>query len=236
MESEVINLRQQLQDVKSQRQEYYHQTVQLKAKLAEVNLLLKQQLTEKQEYIKLLENELEQFQTLPARTETKSAEYELLVNSFELEIEQLKQEITDLQNQLLAQTLEVVPVGREQPQFVSSELSVAHEESDNHPDRKYSSERYSLKIAHVKDLTDLPSWKILKQVVHKILSLQTNPKPSGCKLIHKYRDQHRVYRIRSGDYRICYLIHESPLKQVEIILVDGRDEKTFEDTLEGRVS
>jgi mRNA-degrading endonuclease RelE of RelBE toxin-antitoxin system len=49
--------------------------------------------------------------------------------------------------------------------------------------------------------------KIRKQIVAKIYKLAANPYPSMAKLIHGMGDgEERVYRIRSGDYRILYVV------------------------------
>jgi mRNA interferase RelE/StbE len=51
--------------------------------------------------------------------------------------------------------------------------------------------------------------KIQRQLVRKIESLVENPHPAGSKLLH---GEKKLYRIRSGDYRIVYQIqHENLL-------------------------
>jgi mRNA interferase RelE/StbE len=57
-----------------------------------------------------------------------------------------------------------------------------------------------------KDLKSIPR-KDLKKIVQRIDSLAVNPRPYGCE---KLTEQNR-YRIRQGDYRIIYTIHDNEL-------------------------
>jgi len=52
--------------------------------------------------------------------------------------------------------------------------------------------------------------KMLTKVTSALEGLAYNPRPQGCKKLSGYED---VYRIRIGDYRVIYEIHD------EIILV-----------------
>lgn len=51
-----------------------------------------------------------------------------------------------------------------------------------------------------------------KQIKRKIETLAQEPYPPGCRKLQgpAYRDDEPVYRIRSGDYRVLYLVRNSP--------------------------
>lgn len=54
------------------------------------------------------------------------------------------------------------------------------------------------------------SKKHQRQVVEKIDRLAFDTRPPGCKLVHGVQDgENPVYRIRSGDYRVLYVVRES---------------------------
>lgn len=61
--------------------------------------------------------------------------------------------------------------------------------------------------------------KIRKQVIKKAKALQTNPHPPTAKKLHDVEtpDGDPVYRERSGDYRILYIVSAQP---AEIIILD----------------
>ena len=64
--------------------------------------------------------------------------------------------------------------------------------------------------------------KIRKQIHTKINALATNALPPGSKLIRGASgDQERVYRIRSGDYRVLYVLRSNP-SHVVILDIDHR--------------
>ena len=64
--------------------------------------------------------------------------------------------------------------------------------------------------------------KIRKQIHTKINALAANPLPPGSKLIRGASgDQERVYRIRSGDYRVLYVLRNNP-SHVVILDIDHR--------------
>jgi len=49
--------------------------------------------------------------------------------------------------------------------------------------------------------------KFRKQIVAKIQKLAADPRPATAKVVHDISDdEERVYRIRSGDYRILYVV------------------------------
>jgi len=75
-----------------------------------------------------------------------------------------------------------------------------------------------LKRSAEKELDNLPT-KIHDKVINILLSLKENPFPRNFK---KLRGR-EGYRIRVGDYRILYLIHESD-KNIEVVSVAHRKE------------
>ena len=67
---------------------------------------------------------------------------------------------------------------------------------------------YSIEIkkSAAKEIRKLPN-EALKRVLSKIESLQSNPRPAGCKKL----SGDEKYRIRVGVYRILYKIEEKKL-------------------------
>ena len=79
---------------------------------------------------------------------------------------------------------------------------------------------YSLfiKPSAVKDIEALPK-KDRGRVVAKVQSLAGNPRPPGCEKL----SGHELYRLRQGNYRILYTVHDADLVVV-IIKVGHRRE------------
>jgi mRNA interferase RelE/StbE len=69
-----------------------------------------------------------------------------------------------------------------------------------------------------KDLEALP-YDIQDRIVAAIDALQDDPRPRGCK---KLKGSDNEYRIRVGNYRVIYEIHE---KTVVVLIVRIRDRK-----------
>ena len=64
--------------------------------------------------------------------------------------------------------------------------------------------------------------KLRGQVIKKARALQGNPFPSGHKRLKGiYHDGDNVFRERSGDYRILYVVRDAP-SEVMVIDVDHR--------------
>ncbi|MBI4289481.1 MAG: type II toxin-antitoxin system RelE/ParE family toxin [Chloroflexi bacterium] len=57
-----------------------------------------------------------------------------------------------------------------------------------------------------RDLKPIPK-KDLKKIIHRVESLSTQPRPSGCE---KLAGQDR-YRVRQGQYRIVYSVQDKEL-------------------------
>jgi mRNA interferase RelE/StbE len=71
-------------------------------------------------------------------------------------------------------------------------------------------------------LEQLPSQKLRRQIKNKIDSLASNPNPPTCKkLTGITEDGEPVYRIRSGDYRVLYLVRKHP-NHIVILDIDDR--------------
>ena len=70
-----------------------------------------------------------------------------------------------------------------------------------------------------RDLRSLPR-KILRQVDAKILALAHNPRPPGSKKLEGGQD---LWRIRSGDFRILYQIHDDILRILVVRVGNRRD-------------
>lgn len=65
-------------------------------------------------------------------------------------------------------------------------------------------------------LDDMQPGKIRAQIVKRIRALQSNPHPPGCKkLVGISVGVDAVWRVRSGDYRMLYVVREN-----EIVVVD----------------
>jgi mRNA interferase RelE/StbE len=66
--------------------------------------------------------------------------------------------------------------------------------------------KIEIKKSAVKELNNLPVNE-LKRIVQKIQNLTDDPRPPGCKKL----TGEEKYRIRSGNYRILYLIEDDIL-------------------------
>lgn len=66
--------------------------------------------------------------------------------------------------------------------------------------------KIEIKKSAVKELNNLPR-NDLKKITQKIQELADNPRPQGCK---KLAGEEK-YRIRSGNYRILYMIEDDIL-------------------------
>ena len=73
------------------------------------------------------------------------------------------------------------------------------------------------------DFLDTLPPKIRKQVIKKAKALHANPHPQGSKKLHDVvtDDGDPVYRERSGDYRILYVVRSNP-DEVLILDIDHR--------------
>ena len=67
--------------------------------------------------------------------------------------------------------------------------------------------RYALDIkpSARKELENL-SDSLIARLAPKIDGLAVDPRPSGCRKLHGYKD---IWRIRVGDYRVVYIIDDA---------------------------
>jgi len=77
---------------------------------------------------------------------------------------------------------------------------------------------YKILIKHTaeKSLSTLPN-KIHDKIIQKIIDLSNEPRPRNSKKLEFLN----YYRIRSGDYRILYIINDDK-NIIEIVAVDHR--------------
>ena len=62
--------------------------------------------------------------------------------------------------------------------------------------------------------------KIQRQLIEQIEALAHNPRPANSKLLHT---KEKLYRVRSGNYRIIYQIQDRRLLIVVIKIGDRKD-------------
>ncbi len=74
-----------------------------------------------------------------------------------------------------------------------------------------ASYRLFIKPSAVKDIETLPK-KDRGHIAGKIQSLASNPRPPGCEKL----SGHELYRLRQGNYRILYTLHDTDLVVVVI--------------------
>ena len=81
--------------------------------------------------------------------------------------------------------------------------------------------RYSLEIkpSAQRELDALEE-SLFTRIDRKILALADNPRPAGCKKLRGYKDQ---WRIRSGDWRVVYIIDDAS-KLISITRIAHRRE------------
>ena len=82
---------------------------------------------------------------------------------------------------------------------------------------------FAFTAAALKYLARLPP-KLRRQVTRKARALQHDPHPQGSKKLHGVTTAtgEPIYRERSGDYRILYVVRNSP---TEVIVLDIDDRK-----------
>lgn len=73
-------------------------------------------------------------------------------------------------------------------------------------------------------LDGMPPGKIRAQISKKARSLILDPFPPGCKklAVLTYMDE-PLWRIRSGDYRVLYVVRRNPNEVVVIAIDDRKD-------------
>lgn len=65
-------------------------------------------------------------------------------------------------------------------------------------------------------LRTLPK-KLRQQIVSKVKGLAENPHPPGCKKIRGMKEREEdIYRLRSGDYRVLYVVRGTTIAVLDI--------------------
>jgi len=62
--------------------------------------------------------------------------------------------------------------------------------------------------------------KIQRQLIRRIEALRKDPRPTGSKLLHAAK---KIYRVRSGNYRIIYQIKDEKLLIIIVKVSDRKD-------------
>jgi mRNA interferase RelE/StbE len=81
-----------------------------------------------------------------------------------------------------------------------------------------ASYRLQIKPSAAKEIEALPK-KDRPRVVARIQELATNPRPPGCEKL----SGHELYRVRQGNYRILYTVHDAALLVVVIKIGHRRE-------------
>ena len=76
-----------------------------------------------------------------------------------------------------------------------------------------------VKNSVVKELYKLPK-DTSQQIAYTINELMKNPRPHGCK---KLKGPDNLYRIRVGNYRIVYQIHDKVLLVLVVLIGDRKE-------------
>jgi mRNA interferase RelE/StbE len=81
---------------------------------------------------------------------------------------------------------------------------------------------FSYSESALKFLETVVAAKVRGQIKRKIEALAANPHPPGCKkLVGVDNEGEVVYRIRSGDYRVLYVVRSNP-QQIIVLDIDNR--------------
>lgn len=73
-----------------------------------------------------------------------------------------------------------------------------------------------IKASAEREMASLPK-SVFRTVSRKILALESNPRPQGCKKLSGREE----YRLRVGDYRVLYIVSDAA-KTIEIVAVGNR--------------
>ena len=79
--------------------------------------------------------------------------------------------------------------------------------------------RIELKKSAQKNLAQLPK-DVQHRIGEAINALAHDPRPDGCKKLQGYED---TYRIRIGDYRVIYEVHDGRLLIYVLRIADRKD-------------
>ncbi|MBI4784419.1 MAG: hypothetical protein HY785_24330 [Oscillatoriophycideae cyanobacterium NC_groundwater_1537_Pr4_S-0.65um_50_18] len=214
IELKTRELSEQLQSSRLSHKEYQTKISKLERELSKKQVL-QQEIANRDEYISLMHDAIDEEQS-------KRRQFEELVERYSNQIQALGAENIVLKESL-GQANRKLGTTRVDQLLENDEL-------------EKTSGSYGLKIEYLGDLEDLPD-REYKKVMGKIFALQVDPRPRDCDYLRKFISRHgKIYRIRSGDYRICYVIEESPIKQVRVLMVDNRNERIYDERLGSRLS
>ncbi|MBW4658975.1 MAG: hypothetical protein KME15_09885 [Drouetiella hepatica Uher 2000/2452] len=213
-EARLYELVGQLQTHQVAHKDYQAKISKLERELAKKQGL-QQELANRDEYIGLMQDAIDEEQNKRQVSESLVEKYSNQVQALGAENIALKESLSQANRKLGA-------------------IKVDHAQPDSELEKTSGS--YGLKIEYLGDLEDLPD-REYKKVMGKIFALQTEPRPRDCDYLRKFISRHgKIYRIRTGDYRICYVIEESPVKQIRVLMVDNRNERIYDDRLGSRLS
>jgi mRNA-degrading endonuclease RelE of RelBE toxin-antitoxin system len=217
LEQKTQELTEQLRSLEATNQAYQAKVSKLEAHVSK-SQSLHQEINQQDEYISLMHEEIKQEQN-------KRQEAEALTESYFNQIQILSAENISLRESLGQANRKLEASRIEQASF-----------SDEDSEIEKISGQYNLKFEYLGDFEDLPD-REYKKIMGKILMLQTEPRPHDCDYLRKFLHRHgKVYRVRMGDYRICYVIEDSPSKQIRVLMVDNRNERIYDERLSRRLS
>jgi mRNA-degrading endonuclease RelE of RelBE toxin-antitoxin system len=220
-EEKISELSDHLKAVQISTNTYQTKARQLETRISESRTLqqdyatLQQELKNRDEIIDLMSEEIEQEQDQRKAAESLAEDYFNQVQILGAENIELKERLGQANRKLEAVKVEPATFEDE------PKPAIGH---------------YTLKFEYIGDFDDLPD-REYKKVMGKVLALQAEPRPHDCDYLRKFNHRFgKIYRVRTGDYRICYTIEESPSKQIRILMVDNRNERIYDERLSRRLS
>ncbi len=83
--------------------------------------------------------------------------------------------------------------------------------------------RYLVEIDRVadRDLRRIPAEE-MDAIERGMLRLETNPRPPGVEFLDRVKGVGGIYRVRVGNFRIVYLVVDSPEFRVQVLVVSDR--------------
>ena len=217
----ISELSDRLKAVQVSTNTYQTKARQLETRISESHTLqqdlttLQQELKNRDEIIDMMSEEIEQGQDQRKAAESLVEDYFNQVQILGAENIELKERLGQANRKLEA---------------------VKYEPASFADDPKPAIGHYTLKFEYIGDFEDLPD-REYKKVMGKVLALQAEPRPHDCDYLRKFNHRFgKIYRVRTGDYRICYTIEESPSKQIRILMVDNRNERIYDERLSRRLS
>jgi len=220
IEAKIQALLEQLQINQVAHKDYQGKISKLERELSKKKELY-QEIANRDEYIGLMQDAIDEEQIKRQQLENLVEKYSNQVQALSAENTTLKESLSQANRKLGATKIDFAKIDQ------------THLENG---ETERTSGSYGLKIEYLGDLEDLPD-REYKKVMGKIFALQIEPRPRDCDYLRKFISRHgKIYRIRAGDYRICYVIEESPVKQVRVLMVDNRNERIYDERLGSRLS